>query len=327
MSALAMASDANYYYVKDVEQLPKIFSKELGELVGTVIRDVRVEVNCHDGIEPLGFIGRSEIFQQGKATVSFNQFSSGQNRYLFLRCRVLSENESGDKSVATLRTSYRDELQGGKSEAIEKNVDLTFSSNRKEVAHSVNHEVVAQRELMLNAIAKDEAISHADDGNYKQAADKLKAQASKLSKAAASAPSQLRGQMEGEATGPVRLGSYKPGRPRRRSRSARSLADSRWSSGEVMEPSPVTALDIVRERVEWQEALAPCGSLDAPPVAGAPASLLELSRVLGSMILSEAAHRFVVTLAEGRHPRLPQAGDHGDRRSGEDGTVTSEVPP
>ncbi|MEZ5406121.1 MAG: VWA domain-containing protein [Verrucomicrobiia bacterium] len=32
MASLAEASDANYYYVKDVEDLPDIFSKELGEL-------------------------------------------------------------------------------------------------------------------------------------------------------------------------------------------------------------------------------------------------------------------------------------------------------
>ena len=41
MAGLAEASDANYYYVKDTEELPEIFAKELGELVTVAARDIR----------------------------------------------------------------------------------------------------------------------------------------------------------------------------------------------------------------------------------------------------------------------------------------------
>ena len=41
MSGLAEASDANYYYVKDVETLPNIFAKELGSMMNIAARKIR----------------------------------------------------------------------------------------------------------------------------------------------------------------------------------------------------------------------------------------------------------------------------------------------
>src|SRR5208337_1493072 len=55
MAGLAEASDANYYYVQDTEKLPEIFAKELGELLTVAARDVRIEITCPDGVEPIGF--------------------------------------------------------------------------------------------------------------------------------------------------------------------------------------------------------------------------------------------------------------------------------
>ena len=55
------------------------------------------------------------------------------------------------------------------------------------------------------------------------------------------------------------------------------------------------------ERVEWRavESFLPMA------IRGWPSrSLLDPSRELGSVIDSELTHRFVVALAEGRHPRL-----------------------
>ncbi|NNE93608.1 MAG: VWA domain-containing protein, partial [Verrucomicrobiales bacterium] len=48
MTALAEASDANYYYVADVEELPDVFRRELGELQTIVAREIIIEVICPD---------------------------------------------------------------------------------------------------------------------------------------------------------------------------------------------------------------------------------------------------------------------------------------
>src|SRR5882724_2812174 len=113
MAALAEASDANYYYVKDTEKLPEIFAKELGEMLAVAARDVRIEIICPDGVKPLGFIGRAEKFENQKATVNLSQFTAGQNRYLMLRCLVDGKNSE----VARVNVNYKDEFSDGSDQS------------------------------------------------------------------------------------------------------------------------------------------------------------------------------------------------------------------
>ena len=194
MAALAEASDANYYYVKDTEKLPEIFAKELGEMLAVAARDVRIEIICPDGVRPLGFIGRAERFENQKASVSLSQFTTGQNRYLLLRCLV-----TGSKpEVARVKVNYTDELNGGTVQVADDVVKIRFTDDRDAADKSVNGAVVAQKEIMLTAVAKDAAMAEADAGNYKKAATILAAQGSALSRAYADAPASVQIQIRAE---------------------------------------------------------------------------------------------------------------------------------
>jgi Ca-activated chloride channel family protein len=194
MAALAEASDANYYYVKDTEKLPEIFAKELGELLAVAARDVRIEITCPDGVKPLGFIGRAEKFQNQKVTVNLSQFTTGQDRYLFLRCLV-----NGDQSeVARVNVNYKDELSDGGDQSASGVAKIDFTDDAKVSEKSVNGAVFAQKQLMLSAVAKDEAIAQADAGNYQRAATILKAQSVALNNSFAAAPASVQGQIREE---------------------------------------------------------------------------------------------------------------------------------
>jgi Ca-activated chloride channel homolog len=194
MAGIAEASDANYYYVQDTEKLPEIFSKELGEMLSVAARDVKIEIICPDGVKPLGFIGRAEKFDEQKATVNLSQFTTGQDRYLFLRCLV-----NGDKSeVARVNVNYKDELSDGSDQSASGVAKIDFTDDAKLSEKSVNGAVFAQKELMLTAVAKDEAIAQADAGNYQQAATILKAQSFALNGAVAAAPPEVQMQIRAE---------------------------------------------------------------------------------------------------------------------------------
>jgi len=199
MSALALASDANYYYVRDVEELPGIFAKELGQLLSIVARNVRVRITCPEEIEPIGFIGRPEIFEDHRATVEFSPFASGQNRYLFLRCRVHGDSSMKALQIARVEASYTDELHGGEIQSVSQNVKVGFTANVDDAIHSQNKDVFYQKELMLNALAKDEAIRKADAGNYAEARQDLEKQASRMRSLAPCAPMPMQGQFKSEA--------------------------------------------------------------------------------------------------------------------------------
>ena len=100
-----------------------------------------------------------------------SQFTTGQDRYLFLRCVV-----NGDKpEVARVNVNYKDELGDGSSRSASGVARIEFTEDQRFSDKSLNGAVFAEKQLMLTAVAKDEAIAQADAGNYQQAATILKA--------------------------------------------------------------------------------------------------------------------------------------------------------
>jgi Ca-activated chloride channel homolog len=196
MAGLAEASDANYYYVKDTERLPEIFAKELGALVTVAAREVRIEIICPKGVKPIGLIGRPEVFIGQKAAVQLSQLALEQNRYLFLRCLV---NEP-QPEVAVVNVHYTDELNGGAAQSLSERATVRFTKDGTLAAKSERAEIVAQKELMLTAVAKDAALADADAGRYKQAALTLNRQATVLDSQYLNAPASVQPQLRDEAT-------------------------------------------------------------------------------------------------------------------------------
>jgi Ca-activated chloride channel homolog len=198
MAALAEASDANYYYVKDVEELPKILAKELGILTRVAAREIRVEVTCPDGVEPIGFIGRTETFKQGVAQIDMGPIVSGQTRYLFLRCMVENPKKLSKSEIAKVNLDYADEINGGQRRTAAQVVKVEFSDDTDEVVRSVDKDVRIEKELVLNAEQKSQAIGAADKGDYKAAASVIKSQISRLSSASYDAPAEKKQELQVE---------------------------------------------------------------------------------------------------------------------------------
>jgi Ca-activated chloride channel family protein len=194
MAGLAEASDANYYYVKDTEKLPQIFAKELGELLTIAAREVRIEIICPDGVKPIGLIGRSERFENQKTTVKLSHLTMGQNRHLFLRCLV----QENKPEIARINIGYADEIEGGSGSA-SGTVRIRFTDDTSMAERSVNNAIVAEKELFVTAVRKDEALAAADAGNYREAASTLKAQALVLEDNYQYAPAAVQVQIRTEA--------------------------------------------------------------------------------------------------------------------------------
>ena len=195
MAGLAEASDANYYYVKDTEKLPEIFAKELGELLTVAVRDVRIEIICPDGVKPLGFIGRPEKFENQRAVVNLSQFTPGQDRYLVF---ALPREWRPAGCRQRERELHRRTRTAAACKPPAARPGLISPTTRQLSDKSVNGAVFAQKELMLTAVAKDEAMAQADAGNYSAAAKILTAQNAALSSAYGSAPAGVQVQIRAE---------------------------------------------------------------------------------------------------------------------------------
>jgi Ca-activated chloride channel family protein len=195
MAGLAEARDANYYYVTDTERLPEIFAKELGGLVTVAAREVKIEIICPKGVKPIGLIGRPEVFAGQKAAVQLSQLALEQNRYLFLRCLV---NEP-QPEIAVVNVRYTDELNGGAEQSLSERATVRFTEDQTVAAKSERAGIVAQKELMLTAVAKDAALADADAGRYQQAAQTLNRQAIVLDSNYLNAPASVQSQLREEA--------------------------------------------------------------------------------------------------------------------------------
>ncbi len=194
MAGLAEASDANYYYVQDTEKLPEIFAKELGEMLTVAAREIKIEITCPDGVQPLGFIGRSEKFENRKACVNLSQFTLGQNRYLLLRCLVTRP----EPEVARVNVRYTDELDNGSEQSAGGVVKIRYTDDQSAADRSDNSAVTADKVLVLTAVAKDKAIALADAGNFKEAAATLATQKASLGAVYAAAPAAVQVQIRSE---------------------------------------------------------------------------------------------------------------------------------
>jgi len=147
----------------------------------------------------MDLIGRQEKFAGRRVVVKFSPFAAGQSRYLFLRCRVRPDAVVNEMNLALVNVTYRDERNGSQETNIEQNVGIGVTANPQEAAGSINQTIGVERELQLNALAKDKAMAEADTGNFRGAADSLRANAKKLEAAAASAPLPAKESLELQA--------------------------------------------------------------------------------------------------------------------------------
>ena len=122
---------------------------------------------------------------------------------------------NGNKSeVARVNVNYKDELADGSEQSASGVARIDFTDSQSAADKSVNGEVVAQKELILTAVAKDRAMAQADAGNYKQAAETLAAQNASLNRAFAAAPAEVQIQIRQETnylsdfSGQLEGGSY-----------------------------------------------------------------------------------------------------------------------
>jgi Ca-activated chloride channel family protein len=195
MVAIAEASGANYYYVKDADKLPGVFEKELGEVKNAVAQDVRIIIELPDGVEPVEIVGMPNVHFEGrKATVRLGAFYASQRRDLLVRCRVkTAQGESAE--IARVQAAYAAPGDGKERQA-NAVATVKFTDQRSDSDKSVNKDVATQAALAENSAARQRALELQDAGKLQEAARVLKAQAGAD---AAAAPVLKNSKLAGEA--------------------------------------------------------------------------------------------------------------------------------
>lgn len=185
MTALAEASNANYYYVKDAEKLPGIFAEELGAARSLLARSIIIRIEAPDGVRLKEIIGRPEIECHDRvAEIKMPELFGSEKRRFLVRC--VAEKTGDTIQPASVELNYAT-VAGVQAPAQKQSPKIVFTDDEKKVDSSVRVEVAQEHSIVENRVAKEQAVKLADEGKAKDAAELLRKQAAKN----AAAPQQM----------------------------------------------------------------------------------------------------------------------------------------
>jgi Ca-activated chloride channel family protein len=193
MTALAEASNANYYYVKDAEKLPGIFAQELGAARSLLARSIVIRIEAPDGVKLKEIVGRPDIECHDRvAEIKMPELFGSEKRHFLVRC--LAEGKTTDAiEPAVVKLTYAT-VAGIQAPEQSQSPKIVFTDDEKKADSSVRMEVARENSIVQNRVAKEQAVKLADEGKAKDAAELLRKQAAK--NAAAPAPMQVPGVKE-----------------------------------------------------------------------------------------------------------------------------------
>jgi Ca-activated chloride channel family protein len=190
MTALAEASNANYYYVRDAEKLPGIFSEELGIARSLLARGITIRIRVPEGVTLKEIIGRPEIeCRDRSADIAVPELFGSEKRRYLARC-VVESSAREPLSVAAVDLSY-ESADGKRAPGQNESASVKFTEEREKSDESLRADVAREVNVIGNRLAKEQAVKLADEGRAKDAVDVLRRQAA--ANAAAPAPAQLPG--------------------------------------------------------------------------------------------------------------------------------------
>ncbi len=190
MTALAEASRANYYYVRDAERLPSIFEEELDSVQSLVARRVEIEIQLADGIKPVGVLGEEGLtFRDGALRIPLEDLTGSQSRRFLIECEV-PEAAKDRADLATVSVEYED-ADSGEQGSQRESAAVRIAATVEESDDSVQTKVISNRAVTSNRMAKERAVKLADAGRADEAAEVLRDQMSQNAALPAAAKSEL----------------------------------------------------------------------------------------------------------------------------------------
>ncbi len=192
MTALAEASDANYYYVADVEELPNVFEKELGELQSIVARQIVVEIICPNGVRPTRFYGRDETFENRRGVIRFGTLAGEQSRELVLEAMVDPATFKGGIPMVEVVMKFDDAVKNEGTQQLKREVVIGYTDDSKLAEKSRDTDVYTVAEIYRNVDESKKALALADSGDVEKCRTQLRGQIGHLSKLMEAAPAERR---------------------------------------------------------------------------------------------------------------------------------------
>jgi Ca-activated chloride channel family protein len=169
MTALAQRSDGNHYYAAESGDLPRIFAKELGDVLDVVAQRVEITIEFPEGVRVIRSIGREAECRDRHVTFGLNQIYGGQEKFLLVEVEVPAAKADEVRTLARAQASFTD-ASGESRQELRAEGSVRYTRDESLVKREANLKV--QTEYASNAVAeaKSQAIALADAGRTDEAA-------------------------------------------------------------------------------------------------------------------------------------------------------------
>ncbi len=179
MTRLATRSDGNTYFVENGADLPRIFDRELGDVLNVVARSVVVEVHFPRGVKPRRIVGREGRIFDDRVVIDLNQVYGGHEKFALIEVEVAPGAADDRREIAQARARYESALDARRHED-EARATVSFTRDESAVIARANRTVQTDYARNRLAEAKDEVVALADAGRRQDAAEELRAVSSSL---------------------------------------------------------------------------------------------------------------------------------------------------
>lgn len=171
MSKLAQMSDGNHVFIKDAKELAGVFQEEFGDILSVVAQDLRVVVNCAEGVRPVRVLGRDADIRSGRVEVTMNQLRAGQEKYMLLEVELPAGRADTDQVVADIEANYRINECRDSSKMASRSV-ARRTALMSEVIASMDKSILIEVEKQIGVDQEQLAVKLSDEGR-KDEAEKL----------------------------------------------------------------------------------------------------------------------------------------------------------
>ncbi len=183
MTALAARSGGNSYFASTSRELPRIFAEEIGEAMTVVARDVRIYIDCGDGVKPVTVIGREGDISERQMSVNVGELYGKNDKYALFEVEVPHDEPGRNLEAAQVTVEYVDP-HTNKTVRDRQQVTIAYAADEKTVEENKDKHVVKDAVLTRTSEVKMQAVDLSDKGDYKAAAALMQQNALELEKVA-----------------------------------------------------------------------------------------------------------------------------------------------
>lgn len=107
MSALAIESNGNHYFVGDASALPSVFNREFDTLVATMARDADIVIDAAPGVEIEEVFDRPARREGNRIVIPLGSFSARDEKSALVKLKVPTDRD-GSRPVVEMKLVYHD---------------------------------------------------------------------------------------------------------------------------------------------------------------------------------------------------------------------------